>query len=368
MRAVADSPVRRLVAQRLAGTPFPDVVAATHALGAIQAQDFSGALWALGLRAKGETEATVGAAFDRGEVLRTHVLRPTWHFVTPRDLRAFQALTGPRVRMVLEGVDPKVGLDRSTLRRAHAVIQRELEGTSRSRDELSTALAKANVACTGTKLVHVLMHAELDAMICSGPRKGKTHTYALVDGRVAPSPIPGRDAILADLTERYFTSRGPARPTDFAWWSRLTLGDVRRGLELASGLKRELIDGVEHFSAAKRAAPLRKKTFHLLPNYDELVVAYRDRSAIVDPAAATRLGEDDFILRHNLVVRDGVVVGAWRRTVRRAEVDLTLTLLEPPSAGEREAIGEAVARYADFLGLRAKCAFAVAKKSARARA
>lgn len=345
---------RRLGSSGLGRARMPREAVAS--MGAVQAQDFGGALWALGLRT-GEDEAAVGRAFDAGEILRTHVLRPTWHLVAPKDLRAFQALTAPRVRMLLRTTDAKLGLDAATLRRAHAVLERELDGAARTRDELAAALTKAKLACTGTRLVHVMMHAELDSMICSGPRRGKQHTYALLDHRVQSTPIPSRERILGDLTGRYFASHGPARAIDFAWWSRLTLADVRRGIELAPGIVNETIDGVEYFRA-RRSAPGRGPTFLLLPCYDEMLVAYRDRTASVEARTAKRLGDGEMLLRKNVVVRDGIVVGTWTRTLARRGVSVAVTLVDAPTRADREAIVKQAERYGAFLGLQAECRFA----------
>lgn len=325
-------------------------------------------MWALALRT-GASEAAILDAYDRGAILRTHVLRPTWHFVAAEDLAPLQALTAERVRPLLRAVDPKLGWDVERLARGHHVLRRELDGAARTREELALALKQARLPHAGTALVHVLMHAELDAMICSGPRQGKKHTYALVDARVRPGKIGTRDELLADLARRYFATRGPAQAKDFAWWSRLTMTEVRRAIELA-GSKRTVVDGEPHFHAEPPVVPGDgASALRLLPSYDELVVAYRDRSALVpDPTVASRLDEREFLVGRSLIVRGGVVHGAWRRTLAKREVALELELLAPPSAGERAALDAEVERYGAFLGLRARCTLAVAKKSARARA
>lgn len=346
---------RRLGSSGLGRVRRPREVVA--ALGAVQAQDFAGSLWALGLRT-GKDEAALGRAFDAGEIVRTHVLRPTWHLVAPEDLRAFQALTAPRVRRLLRATDAKLGFSAAALRRAHAIIAKELDGTSRTRDELGAALAKAKLGSDGTRLALVMMHAELDAMVCSGPRRGKQHTYTLVDDRVQSTSIPPHDRILADLTERYFTSHGPARASDLAWWSGLTLADVRRGIELATGIASETIDGVEYLRARGRAAPLRAPSLLLFPCFDEVLVAYRDRSASLDPRTAKHVGDGELLLRRNVVLRDGVVVGSWTRALGRRDVKITVSLIEPPTKGDRATVEKEAERYGEFLGLRATCTFA----------
>ncbi len=327
-------------------------------------------MWALALRT-GATEAEILAAYDRGEIVRTHVLRPTWHLVAAADLVPLQALTAGRVRALLRAVDPKVGIGLPEIARARDVLVRSLRGTAKTRTELAAELKKAKLPATGVPLVHLLMHAELDAVICSGPRRGRHGTYALVDERIAPVPARSRDVLLADLATRYFTTRGPAQEKDFGWWSHLVVRDARRAIELA-GLRRVEHAGAVYF-AGKAPSPsaLRagSNAVRFLPSYDELVVAYRDRSALLpDPTAAARLDERSFVVGRSLVVRGGIVVGAWRRTLGKTEVAIDVDLLDAPSADERAALVTEAERYASFVGLRAKCRFAVAKKSFRARA
>lgn len=201
-------------------------------LGAVQAQDFGMAKWALGLRGASLTEASVAAAFDAGAILRTHVLRPTWHFVTPADIRGLLRLSAPRVRALMAYNDRLHGADASLLRKADKVIARALRGAQHlTRDELQREFTRHGLKLTGTSLAHAMTHAELSELVCSGPRHGKQSTYALLDERVPTRPVPERDAALALLARHYFQSHGPATAQDFSWWSGLTMADARAGIE-----------------------------------------------------------------------------------------------------------------------------------------
>lgn len=231
---MTDIATRRLHTQRLAGEPFASAVDAVAWLGAVQSQDYAGAKWALGQRTRGVTDADLDRLCDEGAILRTHVMRPTWHFVLPCDIRWLLGLTAPRVKARLAPYDRRLEIDAPLLKRSHAVIESALEGgSSLTRAELGAALERAGIPAAGQRLGHLVSYAELDAIVVSGPRRGRQVTYALLEERAPSARRLDRDEALAELTRRYFTGHGPAQVQDFAWWSGLTVADVRRGLELA---------------------------------------------------------------------------------------------------------------------------------------
>ncbi|HUQ20467.1 MAG TPA: winged helix DNA-binding domain-containing protein, partial [Gemmatimonadaceae bacterium] len=267
----------RLANQRLIDSDFQNPVDVVSALGAIQAQDYPGAKWAIGLRAPSTTDASVEAAVDEGSIIRTHVLRPTWHLVRPTDLRWMLDLTAKRIKSAMAFGNRWLGFDEATFRRAAKALERSLEGRALTRSELAAVFERARVNVKGDqRLGHLLMNAELDCVICSGPRQGKHATYALFDERIAAAPSIDRDEALLRLTTIYFTTRGPATEHDFAWWSGLTVRDARRGLEMASrDLERVTISGRSYWTSALTTAPKKRAVVHLLPNYDEFFIAYR---------------------------------------------------------------------------------------------
>ncbi len=224
---------RRLKNQRLSQTSFrkPEDVVAW--LGAVQAQEYPGARWALGLRAKGLTDAAVERAFDDGRILRTHVMRPTWHFVTPADIRWLLALTSPRVHAASAYIYRQTGLDPAGLKRSRVIFERALrDRVHLTRAELGAALARGGLVAAGLRLASFVMHAELEGVICSGPRRGKQFTYALLDERAPGARTLDRDQSLAEIVRRFFTSHGPATVRDFVWWSGLTVRDAQAGIEM----------------------------------------------------------------------------------------------------------------------------------------
>jgi len=346
---------RRLSAQRLLGEPFDSVTEAVGRLGAVQSQDYAGAKWALAQRTRGVRDADLDRAFDAGALLRTHVLRPTWHFVLPADIRWLLELTGPRVKARLALYDGRLEVDAALIRRCESVFEAALrDGASLTRTGLSAALETAGISAAAQRLGHLVMHAELDGVIASGPRRGKQFTYALLEERAAGARRLQREEALAELAVRYFSGHGPAQVEDCAWWSGLTMADVRRGLNLAGpALAREEFGGKPYWSSPDApVADLRGPIVHLLPNYDEYLVAYRDRSAALDPARGFDLAPfpNGSILAHALLL-NGQIWGGWKRRLGSRTAAVELGALDVMTAAEAEAIGPAADRFGHFLGL-----------------
>ncbi len=349
---------RRLEAQRLVGEPLPTAADAVRRLVAVQSQDYAGAKWALAQRTTGVTDAELDRQFDAGAFLRLHAVRPTWHFVAQEDLRWLLALTGPRVHQASAYQYRQLEIDRPLARRAADVYERVLAGgLAMTKDELGVHLNAAGIPADGLRLLYLILHAEAEAIVCSGPRRNGKHTHALVEERAAPAPARTREEALAELAGRYVAGHGPAQDIDLAWWSGLTLADARRGLATASpALEQETIDGRTFWSSdddggvcqAGRSAT-RATTVNLLPNYDELLVAFRDRREGLDPALPPPARIADEILSHG-IVRDGLLVGRWWRTVENGVVTLRLDRRIPLTSVEESLLGAAVERYAAFLG------------------
>ena len=345
----------RLQNQRLVGARFSTPEAVVRWLGAVQAQDYHSAKWALALRSHRTTEAGVEKAFNAGAILRLHAMRPTWHFVAPADLRWMLALTSPRVHVANAHMYRKLELDEALFHRVAGIFTSALQGgRTLTRKELADSLEREGIPARGQRLAYVVMQAELSGLLCSGPLHGKQHTYALVDERIPVAPPLSRDEALAALAHRYFTSHGPASVRDFAWWSGLTIADAKLGVELVRpDLQRAIIDGNTYWTgtctgSAETADPI----VHLLPNYDEHVVAYKDHSHTIDPAARDALRiRTDRPLDVHLVMRNGLIVGGWRRTLEKRRCVVKVDMLIEPRPDEQAALGQAAADYATFLGL-----------------
>ena len=321
-------------------------------LGAAQAQEYGPAKWALGLRMSGAgtTDAAIERAISRGRLLRTHVLRPTWHFVTPADIRWMLELTAPRVHRRMSPYDRQLGLDARVMVRAAGVFERALrDGQYLTRAELGSHLERAGLPYKGMHLAHVAMYAELEGVMCSGPRRGKEFTYALLAERAPGARSLPRDEALAVLTRRYFQSHGPATARDFSWWSGLTMPDVLQGLAMIEARRLEL-DGRPYWTTG-RALHRRphRRTVQLLPVYDEYLVAYRDRGAVPHAGATIQSRRGAVTFWHALVIA-GQVCGTWKTHETARGLVLDLVPLRALSGPEQRSVSREVARYGRFLG------------------
>jgi hypothetical protein len=346
---------QRLINQGLVKPTLKTASEVVARLGAVQAQDYGASKWGVAQRTGGLTDARIEKEIDDGMIVRTHVLRPTWHFVAAADIGWMLALSASRVHAANAYWYRHLEVDDAVARRSRTVMTKALrDGKQLTRAELGQALTRAKIQITNPiRLASIVMRAELDGVICSGARRGKQFTYALLEERVAKPTALERDAALFELAWRYFTTRGPATVDDFAWWSGLTKADAKRGVEAASThLEHESIEGRSYwFPASERRVRISTTLTHLLPNYDEYFIGLKDRSAF-----SARLKESgvkartDALSGHILIV-NGQIVGGWRRTLVRQTVVIEPNLLIPLSEAEQRAVGVAARRFGRFLAL-----------------
>jgi hypothetical protein len=341
----------RLANQRLSGTGFvkPDEVVSW--LGAVQAQDYPGAKWSLALRMNRASESMIDSAFAAGTILRTHVLRATWHFVTPADIRWMLALSTSRISAAMAPYNRRLELDETVFRRSRrAIVQALRGGVQLTRQELKVVLQRAGINPGSVqRLAHIVIQAELDAVICSGSARGSLSTYALFEDRVPASRPLARDQALAELARRYFTSHGPAQVRDFAWWAGLTLGDARAGVAMAErDLVQDTVDGRTYWLSSSTRPRSRSRAAYLLPLYDEYLIAYKDRSAALDTSLWSRI-----VARNPFsapVVVNGQVVGRWKQTLGKGTMVIRIMPFTSIAKRDAAAIEGAVCSYGDFLG------------------
>lgn len=327
------------------GTPAEVVGGLT----AMQAQEHPYARWSVGQRMKGSpSSSALDSAFDDGRILRTHVLRPTWHYVAPDDLRWLVDLSRPRVNAGNARRHHELGLDARTLERADDVISEAVAAGPRTRGELGGVLDGHGISSAGQRLPHILMHAELGSVICSGPMRAKQHTYALVDQRVPPGDGPRHEEALAELALRYFSTRGPATLDDFVWWSGLNTADARRGLgAVRSQFATRVVDDRTYWfteASVRRAAP----TIHLVQCFDEVIISYRQtRDVLQTPSAGFAVPRHIDGFQHVLLL-DGRLLGHWRMTHGRDDDCVETRIDRSLDDQERTALGEAIDRYRRF--------------------
>jgi winged helix DNA-binding protein len=349
----SDIAQRRLLNQHIGLGRLEKPVDVVAWLGAVQSQDYAGAKWALGLRLQRATDDDIEQAFTDGSILRTHLLRPTWHFVAPADIRWMLALTAPRVHAINAYMYRKLELDQAIFSRSNAALLKALQGCKQlTREELRGVLQKAGIATDGEfRMGYLMMRAELDGIVCSGARRGSQFTYALLDERVRHARRLERDEALAELARRFFLSRGPATLQDFAKWSGLTTTDARSGLEAVKAeLRHEVVDGQAYwFSTTVPSARDVSPTAFLLSIYDEYISGYKDRSAIGDARTGAKLIALGNALNYIIVV-DSQIVGTWKRTLRKGSVVIETNSFTPLTKAETRAVAVAAHRFGVFLG------------------
>jgi hypothetical protein len=346
----------RLIKQHLLTPSHKDPADVLKSLVAVQAQDYYGAKWALGQRTIACTDDVVEQAFTEGRILRLHVMRPTWHFVTPHDIRWLLALTAPRVNAVSAYYFRKSELDQKTINKTNRALTKALQGGNHlTRDQLRDAIKRAGIEPGDSiRLGHIMMCAELDGVVCSGARKGKQFTYALLAERAPEAITLADDEALGRLTAGYFATRGPATLQDFVWWSGLTMSQVKRGVEIAKVTSEVIAEQSDWSSSSKESA---KGVAHLLPPYDEYFIAYKDRSAAVHPKFDQTKTVESLVFAAPFTL-DGLVVGGWERVLGKSNVSVILRPFIKLTSIEKKAVTAAATRYADFLGTSANVEWA----------
>lgn len=332
-------------AQGLAGPLAATPEKVIGRLAAVQAERYSLAKWSVGQRTRGASDATIEGAFTNGTILRTHLLRPTWHFVLARDIRWIQRLTAPRVRAMTASRRRELELDPALLSRSRRIITRALQGgRHRTRRELAARLAAVGIETNVERLAHIMMDAELECLVCSGVPEGRWQTYALLDERAPTGDRLDGEEALAELARRYFTSRGPATELDFRWWSSLRATDARYAIEAAgSSVERVEFDDRTYWMASDYELPAfgRPPSIQLIQRLDEYLVAYtRSRGLILGKELdrVILLGQRD----EHPILRRGHFAGRWQGRGN----GIAAQLVDP---GDRDGLDRAVTRYQCFF-------------------
>jgi Winged helix DNA-binding domain len=343
----------RLLQHHIAGTRFEHPDEVVRWMGAMQAQDYQQALWAVGLRMRAPTLANVEAALASGKIILTWPLRGTLHFAAAENVRWMLELLVPRRLAADQTRRRQLELDERTLERCGRLFRDALAGGQRlSRAALMRLLESAQINPTGQRGYHILWYLAQTGLICLGPRQGKEQTFVLLDEWAPVSRRLTREAALAELAGCYFASHGPATVADFATWAGLTLADARAGLETAgSSLVLDRHDGKAYWRSADASdAPLDASSVYLLPGFDEYLLGYKDRSDVLAATHAGKVAPGGNGVFFPIIVVGGQVVGTWKRTVRKDTVAVTLTRFTELAVSS-ERIDEAARRYSDFVGL-----------------
>ncbi len=345
----------RLHNQHLAQAPFEKPGDVVRWLGAVQAQDYLGSLWAIGLRMRQATEATVEQAIADRAIIRTWPMRGTLHFVAPEDVRWMLELLTPRI---IARNKPRLlrqfDLDDAAIARSKDVVLNALRGGKRlTRTALYKVLEAAHIPAANQRGLHITWWLAQDGVICFGARQGKQPTFVLLDEWAPATRTLERDEALAELARRYFVSHGPATVQDFAWWSGLAIADARAGLELAKPhLAHEDVDGRTYWlSPTAPAVKDGPPSAYLLPAYDEYTVGYTDRSGVLSRTRAQGVTLDSFAVLGPTIVVDGQIVDTWKRAFDQGSAVVTQGHVVSPTEAEAQALAAAAGRYSAFLGL-----------------
>ena len=351
---------RRLHALHIARPALTEPAEVVARLGALQAQDYPGTLWAIGLRTQGAGIADVQRAIAERKIVRTWPLRGTLHCVAASDVHWLFDLLAPRVLKKFERRHRELNLDAKQFRAAERVLLRVLEGgAQRTRQELTECFRRSKLALEGPRLYHCLWYLAQHKLLCFGAPRGKQPTFTLLTDWVpaAASPL-SREAALAGLALRYFSGHGPASLADLARWAGIGLGEAKLGLaSVEKQLDRATVDGVPHYFAGEDSPPSAAvRDAFLLPGFDEYMLGYKDRAGFLDPQHADKIVPGgNGIFRPTLVLR-GRVLGTWRAAERKRELSIELEPFAPLSAADRRLLSRAAERYGAFAGKLAQLA------------
>ena len=342
---------QRLYHQGIVRSVFTSPLDVVRWLGAVQAQDYPAAKWAVGLRLPGSSLAVVEAAVARREIVRTWALRGTLHLLAAVDLRWLLALVAPGMMARQASYHRQQGLDAATFERSDRLMQAALlGGHSLPRAEMAAALNGGGVATHGLRLNFLLYRAALQGLICQGELRDRQETFVLLEEWLLPAPLLEPQPALAELARRYFASRGPATLKDFAWWCGLPAGQVRAALELVQEeLVQGELDGQPGYWFSPAAEPPSSPNLRLLPAFDEYLIGYTDRRAVLDPQHVSHVyGGNVF---NPTIVVDGQVSGIWKRSLRKGMVEVAAQPFTPFRPVEQAAFEAEARRYANFLGM-----------------
>jgi len=342
----------RLINQQIEESKFETAREIVAWMGAMQAQDFPMSKWAIGIRISNSTEKLIETAYNNGEIIRTHLMRPTWHMVSPDDIYWMLDLTAPKIKSSMKSRNNQLELTKEVFKKSNQLIEISLQKNKYlNRVELSSEFEKANIKTDNNRLSHLLMEAELDQIICSGPIINNKLTYSLLQERVPTKKPLTKDESLAELAKRYFISQGPATLKDFVWWSGLSAAEARQGLNLVqSSFLSETFDSEKYwFTNSISGYNFNSNSVQLLPAFDEFLIGYRDRSASIGQIHNIKAISNNGIFRPILVIK-GKVVGIWKRNIKKDRLLLEIESFIKINKSIKVEINKAAKRIEHFLG------------------
>ncbi len=341
----------RLRNQQIVESKFKTAQDIVGWMGAMQAQDFSMSKWGIGTRLPDSTEKIIESAINNGEIIRTHLLRPTWHFVSSDDIYWMLELSAPHIKACMKSRDKELGLTDTIFKKSNALIEKVLrDGHQLSREELLAEFIKAGIPVDNNRTSHLLMRAETEGIICSGKTKANKQTYALLSERAPKAKTLKRDEALALLATKYFTSHCPATIQDFVWWSGLSVNESKQALEMIkSNFISETIGNQTYwFTRSFSGHRMDKDLVYLLPAYDEFIISYKDRTASLPFVNHHKAVSNNGIFRP-IIVLNGQVIGTWRRTIKKDKVLLDTEFFYIPDKAIKDRLINAFTLFGRYI-------------------
>lgn len=338
----------RLMSQQIAASKFKSPGILVSWMGAMQAQDYNMAKWAIGLRLPKATVKTIDKAIDKGEIIRTHIMRPTWHFVAAEDLHWMLELTGPKIIQSMKGRNKQLGLTEAVLKKSYKALEKlMLTHKHVTRGEVMTAL---KLPAGEQRASHLLAHAELNGLICSGAHKEGIPTYTLLHNWVPKKASLHREEALAKLAQKYFNSHSPATLQDFCWWSGLTLTEGKQAVDMikAALVTEQTGSQTLYISNAFATPPPLQESAYLLPAFDEFLISYKDRSNILAVEHHQKAFSTNGIFWPLMLV-NGKITGSWKRTVAKDKVIIEPTFFKRADKKTRQLIEQSADAFGRFL-------------------
>ncbi len=351
--AVFDIGHYRLFYQGISQASFQQPAQTVTHLGAMQAQDYPGALWAIGLRNKGATQTVIEQAIANRTIIRTWPMRGTLHFVAAADVRWMLKLLTPRIISASAARQRELEIDSEVLVSSQRLIIKALQGGNQlTRSELYQVLEQGGLAPSGQRGIHIISRLAQEGLLCFGSYHDKQPTFVLLDEWLPPTKMLERDEALAELAKRYFKGHGPATLSDFERWAGLKTSDARFGLEMVKAqLRQEVVAGQTYWLTQDEAVLSSKMgAVYLLPGFDEYILGYKDRSAVLEAQYSQKIAPGGNGMFMSTIVSNGRVAGMWRRVIKKDKILLTLTSFASLSLAETQACAIAAARYGQFIG------------------
>ena len=349
---LSDISTLRLLNQQIAVTNFKTAKELVGWMGAMQAQDYNQAKWAIGVRLPHLTEEQIESAFNRGEIIRTHLMRPTWHLVSAEDIYWMLELSAKQIKSTTKSRNRDLGLTESVLGKSKEILVNILEGNQvLTREEINYSLNQAGISTEENRLSHILMEAEIDGIVCSGSIRGKKQTYALLAERVPKKKILSKDEALTLLARKYFTSHGPATLADFVWWSGLPVSSAKHALEMNKLVLTSEIIGAETywFDNSINVPTTLPDSVYLLPAFDEYLISYKNRSAVITDDHHSKAISNNGIFRPVIIV-NGQISGLWKRTTKKDSILIEPDHFRPHNHSEMQLIKKAADLFGYFSG------------------